>query len=287
MYLQKYISVNEKKFEMTGFFDSESIPKNKLVRFGYITLTPNKKNDYLKTSVKAHEFHYWDSTDNGNTAKALRLNGKSWDCISYRKNVFAGYPHIYYYSNIEFARNFVNKCRKILITVMGGSGSGKSEFAEDEAVKLHKKYGGKLYYIATMKPYDDESIKRIQRHREMRKDKGFLTIECYDNIKHLNIEYDSIVLLECMSNLLANEMFYNNNKNLSDIIEGINNIKKCKAVVIVTNDIFSDGVHYKGDMAQYIKMLSDINSYLYKISDNAIEVVYSIPIYHKGSADND
>ena len=62
--------------------------------------------------------------------------------------------------------------------VTGGSGSGKSAFAENLAVKLKKQtlHGG-LYYIATMHCYDEESKKRISRHREMRKDKCFETIE--------------------------------------------------------------------------------------------------------------
>ena len=62
--------------------------------------------------------------------------------------------------------------------VTGGSGSGKSAFAEKLAVELKKQtlHDG-LYYIATMHCYDEECKKRISRHREMRKDKCFETIE--------------------------------------------------------------------------------------------------------------
>ena len=50
----------------------------------------------------------------------------------------------------------------MFILVTGGSGSGKSEFAENIAMKL----GGKMLYVATMKPYDDECLKRIERHKK-------------------------------------------------------------------------------------------------------------------------
>ena len=65
-----------------------------------------------------------------------------------------------------------------------------------------------------MMPYDDECHKKIARHREMRIEKGFHTIECpygLDSIKSKDITKDSTILLECISNLLANEM-YNKNR---------------------------------------------------------------------------
>ena len=90
----------------------------------------------------------------------------------------------------------------MFILVTGGSGSGKSEFAENIAMKL----GGKMLYVATMKPYDDECLKRIERHRKMRDGKGFRTVECYTDLSEITESADTI-LLECMSNLTANVMF--------------------------------------------------------------------------------
>lgn len=69
----------------------------------------------------------------------------------------------------------------MFILVTGGSGSGKSEFAENIAMKL----GGKMLYVATMKPYDDECLKRIERHRKMRDGKGFRTVECYTDLSEI------------------------------------------------------------------------------------------------------
>ena len=60
--------------------------------------------------------------------------------------------------------------------VTGGSGSGKSAFAEQCILDCQ---GSKRIYIATMYPFDEESYRRIARHRAMRAEKKFTTIERY------------------------------------------------------------------------------------------------------------
>ncbi len=67
----------------------------------------------------------------------------------------------------------------MMILVTGGSGSGKSAFAEDCVVSFGET---DRIYIATMYPFDEESRKRVQRHRKMRQGKGFETVECYTGL---------------------------------------------------------------------------------------------------------
>lgn len=67
-------------------------------------------------TIRAHEFHYWDSTDNGNACLALKPDGKrQWECMHLEENLVAGYPHLYYPSCKKFAERFVDKCRKYYI----------------------------------------------------------------------------------------------------------------------------------------------------------------------------
>lgn len=171
----------------------------------------------------------------------------------------------------------------MLTLVTGGSGSGKSEFAENVAVSYKSK---NLIYIATMFPYDDEAFKKIERHKIMRKDKNFSTIESFINLKKVEIPKDSTVLLDCMSNLVANEMYHEDGakeKTVDSVLEGINLINNISDnLVIVTNEIFSDGIEYDCETKKYLKNLGKINSEIGKIADNVVEVVYTIPIYHKG-----
>ena len=59
---------------------------------------------------------------------------------------------------------------KMTVLVIGGSGSGKSSFAEDVLEKFPE---SRKYYIATMQIYDEEGKKKVERHRRIRKEKGF------------------------------------------------------------------------------------------------------------------
>lgn len=171
----------------------------------------------------------------------------------------------------------------MLTLITGGSGSGKSEFAEDLSVSYKS---NNLIYIATMFLYDNESLKKVERHKRMRDHKNFKTIECFKNLKSLFISNNSTVLIDCMSNLVANEMYLEGgakDKTVQEVIRGIESINnQAENLVIVTNELFSDGIVYDDDTMRYIRNLGEINKEIGKKADNVVEVVYSIPIFHKG-----
>ena len=109
----------------------------------------------------------------------------------------------------------------MLTLVTGGSGSGKSAFAEDRVLSFGD---AQRIYIATMHPFDEESHKRIERHQKMRAGKGFETVECYTGLKNVKLPAGCVVLLECMSNLVANEMFEEqgaHDRTVSEVTKGI------------------------------------------------------------------
>ena len=171
----------------------------------------------------------------------------------------------------------------MMAVVTGGSGSGKSAFAEDMILSLGQ---GKRLYIATMHPYDEESYKRVERHRKMRAGKGFETVECYTGLENLEFPQDAIVLLECMSNLAANEMFeesWAGADTVEAVLRGVRKLKsQVRHLVIVTNEIFSEAASYEGDTVRYQEYLGKINQKLGEMADQVVEVVYGIPIWHKG-----
>ena len=168
--------------------------------------------------------------------------------------------------------------------ITGGSGSGKSEFAENLVLGLHTK---PYLYIATMYPFDEECHQRIARHRNMRAEKQFDTLERYTGLKDADGSGYGTVLLECMSNLTANEMYQEGgagDRCVEEIMAGIRRISgQCRHLVIVSNEIFSDGIDYDEETAQYQQYLGKINREAAKLADLAVEVVYSIPVIHKGS----
>lgn len=162
----------------------------------------------------------------------------------------------------------------MIYVITGGSGSGKSEFAENIAVSLCDS----PVYIATMADSGEESKKRIARHRKMRENKNFITVERYTDIG--GAEVFGTALIECISNLVANEMFLKNQNEVSaSVVRGIEEIiSKCENTVIVTNEVFSDGIEYDDTTLLYMKNLAEVNRRLMKMADIAFEVVYGIGV---------
>ena len=128
-----------------------------------------------------------------------------------------------------------------------------------------------------------ELTESTQPGKKMRAGKGFETIECYTGLKDVPISGDSVVLLECMSNLTANEMFEENGAHqntVEEILAGVQKLKeRVRHMVIVTNEIFSDGVTFDEEMNTYLRYLGEINQAVAKMADEAVEVVYGIPIW--------
>ena len=172
----------------------------------------------------------------------------------------------------------------MLHVVTGGSGSGKSVYAETELLCLAKQNNCKKYYIATMEPFGEETLKKIARHREMRKDKGFDTLECYVDLKGTAemLTDRPAVLLECMSNLTANEIYRPDGageQTADRIVDGVEELcKQCEHVVIVTNEVCSECTRDSADMVRYKKILSEVNRRLAQKADWVTEVVYGIPV---------
>lgn len=194
----------------------------------------------------------------------------------------------------------------MITLVTGGSGSGKSAYAESLLYSCE----GIRYYIATMQIYDAEGEKKVERHRKLRAGKGFLTIESPMNVGKIQFvcagepgqaQYrqeaerkgqcsseKKSALLECMSNLTANEMFTKDGMKSEDevvekIVSEIQTLsQKLDNLVIVTNNVFEDGVIYDAGTMEYLRALGRINAALARLADRGAEVVVGIPVELKG-----
>ena len=134
--------------------------------------------------------------------------------------------------------------------------------------------------------FDEEGKKRISRHRAMRADKHFETLERYTDLCGLEVPEDSILLLECMSNLVANEMFDESGAKegtVEAVVEGLHHLrKKARHLVVVTNEIFSDGLEYDPETKKYQAYLGAVNCRMAEEADGFYEVVYGLPLVRKG-----
>ena len=175
----------------------------------------------------------------------------------------------------------------MITLIYGGSSSGKSAYAEDYVCKSDYK---NRYYLATMKASDPESLQRIERHRNLRAGKNFITLESpFDIANTVDEDKDSIILLECMSNLVANEMFRDGKINspsytVDKIVKDIKSLdSKVAGLVIVSNDVFEDGLEYDSATKEYLRALGEINTKIAKMADKSVEVVVGIGVEHENT----
>ena len=196
----------------------------------------------------------------------------------------------------------------MMILINGGSSSGKSAFAETLIVEQAKKEevmaeaagksmrGGARktdlrhqpsFYLATMIAWDEECRERIRKHRKMREKKNFMTIECPVDLSKAEVPARSRCLLECVSNLAANEMYRRDmedpeNGAMERILEGIRMIRKnADFLVVVTNDVSGDQGPYSEETEAYRKLLGGINCALAGEADEVYEVICGEPVMVK------
>lgn len=202
----------------------------------------------------------------------------------------------------------------MLILITGGAGSGKSEHAERLVCAAAP---DTRLYLATMESSGAAAQARIARHRALRQGKGFVTVERAVNLCGLSLptHYQG-VLLEDLGNLTANELFSSAGTGRSSIgtnadvttaetdtnttateastnateavcaaiLSGIRHLRtQCDTLVIVTNEVFSDGLHYDPATIRYIQTLGRLNRALCACANVVYESVCGILIPHESN----
>ena len=163
-----------------------------------------------------------------------------------------------------------------------------------------------------MQIYDAEGERKVERHRMLRAGKGFTTVESPRNVGQVVFptfwkektvckdcqepkpiqkkQEQRTALLECMSNLVANEMFSTDGMREEDavvtkVVQDMELLAtKLDHLVIVTNNVFEDGIPYDEGTMAYLRALGRINTVLAKRADRVVEVVVGIPVILKESA---
>lgn len=113
MYLLEGFAEEDASYKWVGAIQGETVMTKKLTRFGYVNLVAQKDNVLCNAGeqINGHEFHYSDSTNNGTGFLARKASGKGeWHCANVSDTLYAGYPHIHLWGNVNFARNFIQAC---------------------------------------------------------------------------------------------------------------------------------------------------------------------------------
>ncbi len=104
-----------KEYNMAGVIKGRCRRADRLGRFGYIELHMKKEGLFggAGTCIKAHEFHYWQSSREDGDFLAVKADGsRSWQCGVITENIYAGFPHLFFYESPQAALKFVKKCRQ-------------------------------------------------------------------------------------------------------------------------------------------------------------------------------
>ena len=106
---QSLEDANGKRWPMAGVLPGQGFRVGRLVRFGYAALTARTDSMLFRAGERlpVHEFHHWDSTDNGTGFTAAKPNGKQWDCGFANEHFYAGFPHLYWAGTV-LPRRFVD-----------------------------------------------------------------------------------------------------------------------------------------------------------------------------------
>jgi len=170
----------------------------------------------------------------------------------------------------------------MMVLFTGGADSGKSTLAEETVLRFPPPYS----YIATMRPYGAEGRARVRRHLQRRAGKGFDTIECYLGLANLRVRGSAI--LECAGNLVANEMFDRQGAGANAfraVMAGVDHLAaQCDHLVIVTNEVGSDGRRYDENTRRYIETLGRVNCRIAKRCDAVAEAVCGYAVWLKGES---
>ena len=107
--------VNGDKYRMAGVLPGVGFKVGYLVRFGYATLTAKENSMLLKKDelLPVHEFHHWDSTENGIACTATKPNGRTWDCAFANEHFYAGFPHLYW-AGTPLPQRFADAARRYM-----------------------------------------------------------------------------------------------------------------------------------------------------------------------------
>ncbi|SOC20967.1 adenosylcobinamide kinase /adenosylcobinamide-phosphate guanylyltransferase [Ureibacillus xyleni] len=180
-----------------------------------------------------------------------------------------------------------------IIFITGGVRSGKSAYAEKYAIELYKKYQrSSLYYLASGVAFDEEMLKRIERHKEDRSKSNvqWKTIEVQDDfpVEMLDFNQCDVVVWDCITTWVTNVLYkteqYNIQERQTKIVDYLNRFKsfitqwndKHSIIIIVSNEVLDEPKSNFEEVDLFRKILGELHQWLVSVCDEAYEMDYSI-----------
>ncbi|MGI6074804.1 MAG: bifunctional adenosylcobinamide kinase/adenosylcobinamide-phosphate guanylyltransferase [Pyramidobacter sp.] len=167
----------------------------------------------------------------------------------------------------------------MFILLTGENNSGKSRCAERIAAQIPSR----RVYAATMIPFGAEGLARREKHLRQRAGLGFRTVECPCDLSLVTCGPNDLVLLEDVSNLLANLIFAQRDPSAEKSAERqIVNLRSRCAVLIAVTITRLDERDCDGETLKYVAALNRLNGRLAAQADAVVEMRGGVPFSKKG-----
>ena len=100
---------DSKVYPMTGVLPGSGHNTGRLVRFGYAAMTAKSDSMLFHAgeTLPVHEFHHWDSSENGADFSVHKTEKRQWKCGFANAHLYAGFPHLYW-AGTSLPRRFVS-----------------------------------------------------------------------------------------------------------------------------------------------------------------------------------
>lgn len=164
--------------------------------------------------------------------------------------------------------------------ITGGERSGKSTYAESEALRL----SGQPVYLATARIWDEEFRQRILRHQE-RRGPEWTNIE--EDIRLSKHDFTGrVVLIDCIT-LWATNYFFDMQQDVDQALEALKKefdtlVQQDATFIFVTNELGMGGMSESRTQRLFTQLQGWMNQYVAARADRVTLMVSGLPLTVKG-----
>lgn len=164
--------------------------------------------------------------------------------------------------------------------ITGGERSGKSTYAESEALRLSES----PVYLATARVWDEEFRQRILRHQE-RRGPEWTNIE--EDIRPSKHDFTGrVVLIDCIT-LWATNYFFDMQQDVDQALEALKKefdtlVQQDATFIFVTNELGMGGISESRTQRLFTQLQGWMNQYVAARADRVTLMVSGLPLTVKG-----
>jgi len=164
--------------------------------------------------------------------------------------------------------------------ITGGERSGKSTYAESEALRLSES----PVYLATARVWDEEFRQRILRHQERR---GHEWTNIEEDIRPSKHDFTGrVVLIDCIT-LWATNYFFDMQQDVDQALEALKKefdtlVQQDATFIFVTNELGMGGMSESRTQRLFTQLQGWMNQYVAARADRVTLMVSGLPLTVKG-----